>query len=99
MIPGVGAQFPQPDPRGWLIFETLPADLQTAEDARAVADYDRAHEGYSGRFTRSATATERALLAHLGHTVPDELTTYVEYPTEGIRRRYWPALETQEVAP
>lgn len=93
MIPGVGAQLPQPDPRGWLVFEVLPADLQSAEDARTMADYEHAHDTGRGRFVRAATVTERALLEHLGHVLPESLNTRVEYLTEGIRCRTWPTLE------
>lgn len=39
---GVGAQYPQPDARGWLVFDHLPDDVQRAEDSTAAADYDRA---------------------------------------------------------
>lgn len=42
MTDHIGAQYPQPDPRGWLVFDGLPDDLQRAEDATQTADYERA---------------------------------------------------------
>lgn len=122
------------DPRGWLVFESLPDALQRAEDATQAAD--RARQQFShwnspavwgtsdaeelaaiqararrvlttaGMSTwhvkvRPATDTERALLEHLGHELPDELFTLVAYPSDGVRNRRWPQLEntTQEVTP
>ncbi len=45
-IAGVGPQLDRAaagdDPRGWLVFEYLPDDLQRAEDSTAVNDRDRA---------------------------------------------------------
>lgn len=42
---GIGPQFARAaagtDPRGWLVFESLPDDLQKAEDATAAADIER----------------------------------------------------------
>ena len=43
-------------------------------------------------FARPATPAERALLAHLGHTLPDELVTIVEHRSPGVRNRRWPQL-------
>ncbi|WP_431840288.1 hypothetical protein [Gordonia hongkongensis] len=37
----IGTQFPQPDPRGWLVFDQLPDDIQRAEDATTAADIER----------------------------------------------------------
>ncbi|OBB46769.1 hypothetical protein [Mycobacterium sp. 852002-51961_SCH5331710] len=133
-IPGVGPQLERAvegtDPRGILVFEYLPDDLQRQEDSTAAADAERWRCGtYSASGTwgtndpaelsrvmtrartvltqagmhpprtrpRPATATERALLAHLGYELPDELFTAVSFPTYGVRRRRWPQLETQEV--
>ncbi|MBZ4620990.1 hypothetical protein [Mycobacterium avium] len=104
----IGAQYPQPDPRGWLVFESLPADLQLAEDSTQHADYARQNfgDGICRQFDRDArvwfwerpaTDAERTLLEHLGYTLPDQLTTRVRYVSETLRRRTWPALETQEV--
>lgn len=107
LIPGVGPQYPQPDPRGWLVFDGLPNALQNAEDATALADYNRAAGPCTGWFVacdpatgkqvryfeRDATVTERALLAHLGYTLPEELVTRVHFRTETLRQRRWPALE------
>lgn len=84
------------DPRGWLVFEWLPDDLQRAEDSTAAADFDRC------RFStvqRPATDAERTLLDHLGHVLPDELTTHVSYVSGAVRNRRWPQLENQEVTP
>ena len=94
-IPGVGPQHARAaagtDPRGWLVFAYLPPDVQVLEDQRLAADRD----AMSPRgFEREATPTERALLAHLGYELPDELVTVVRYRTRGVRHRSWPALET-----
>lgn len=93
-IPGVGPQLERAaagtDPRGILTFAYLPDELQRLEDSRA--DADRAVLKPRG-FERDATATERALLEHLGYVLPAELTTVVRYPTVGVRQRRWPQLE------
>lgn len=91
MTVGVGPQLPQPDPRGALVFEYLPDELQVAEDSRQWADYEQAG-GCGIAFHRPATTAERELLEHLGHTVPDVLDTRVQFITRGIRNRTWPAL-------
>jgi hypothetical protein len=106
-IPGVGAQYPQPEPRGWLVFHGLPDDLQRAEDSTQHADFVRFHGGsvklawnIEARiwyYERPATDAERTLLQHLGYTLPDALITRVDYATETVRRRTWPQLTTQEV--
>lgn len=41
MADTIGAQLPQPDPRGWLVFDALPDDMQRAEDSTQAADYQR----------------------------------------------------------
>ena len=81
------------DPRGWLVFDApLPSDLQRAEDATQAADFAR--WTYRPRcFDRPATDTERALLEHLGYTVPAELTTQVSYRSKSTRHRSWPVLQ------
>ena len=93
-VPGVGPQLERAaagtDPRGVLVFEHLPDDLQALEDGRQLADRDRLQ--WYPRGFRPATDTERALLAHLGHTLPDELRTSVRWRGT-IRCREWPALE------
>jgi hypothetical protein len=109
MTDTIGTQYPQPDPRGWLVFDSLPADLQRAEDSTQNADYFRAdgrgiklaydRDARIWYFDRPATDTERTLLAHLGYTLPEQLTTRVDYASETLRRRTWPQLETQEVTP
>jgi hypothetical protein len=98
------------DPRGWLTFTALlPDELQRGEDSTQHADfyadgvkwgheYDSATGCSVDYFTRSATPTERALLAELGYDIPDDLTTRVSFPSALVRRRRWPALETQENA-
>lgn len=83
-------QLPQPDPRGWLALRYLPDDVQHAEDATAFADHDRRR---ARGFERPATDTERILLAHLGYTVPADLTTLVTFKTRSVRNRRWLALE------
>jgi hypothetical protein len=84
------------DPRGWLVFDgPLPNDLARQEDSRAFADYDM-HKPRG--FERPAVDCERALLAHLGFTVPDDLVTVVRYRTRGVRCRTWPQLETAQEA-
>ena len=54
------------DPRGWLRFTYLSAELQRAEDRRLAADRERAGRpgdyGSVRTFTRPATDTERTLL-------------------------------------
>lgn len=128
----IGNQLPQPDPRGWLVFDYLPDAMQKAEDSTAAADIDRyrfgtyrasgtwgttdteelskvmarartvlTKAGLSARrtFPRPTTATERALLEHLGYELPAELFTAVSFPTIGVRNRRWPQLESQEETP
>lgn len=95
---GIGPQYAD-DPRGWLTFAFLPANLQRLEDQRQVADYDRGR----ARFTRQATDTECLLLTHLGYdvTVFDDdhpLFTHVTYPGP-VRQRTWPQLEPTTTAP
>ena len=85
------------DPRGILVFESLPDDLQRAEDSTAAADFDRRRFGRT--LQRPATAAERTLLQHLGFELPDELITHVSYKSLSVRNRRWPQLETQEVTP
>jgi hypothetical protein len=81
------------DRRGLLVFDGLPADLDDAENATLTADHERAMSGFSAaRFDRPATPTEKQLLRHLGHVVPDHLTTVVTWLTNGSRRRDWPQL-------
>ena len=91
---GIGPQFPQPDRRGWLAFRSLPAELQRREDATQAADHARSrpndYEMAPPAFDRPATDTERALLAHLGYTVPEQLTTRVQWISPGVRNRCWP---------
>jgi len=88
-----------------LALEYLPNDLQNAEDSTQAADWDRWHGSSLGSFTyrdghkffeRPATPVERALLGeHLGHELPVELTTRVEWVNDIVRRRTWPQLESE----
>ncbi|MDW5612079.1 hypothetical protein [Mycolicibacterium sp. D5.8-2] len=94
------------DPRGWLTFTApLPDDLQRGEDSTQYADFHPEkvtwqYEAATGTdyFTRPATDTEKTLLGLLGYTVPGDLTTRVSFPSPLVRRRRWPALETQQEA-
>lgn len=90
---GVGPQKPN-DARGWLTFDHLPAEIKRAEDATQAYDHDQMSGDWMGRAKRSrpATETERALLEHLGYTLPEKLTTEVEWITPSIRHRSWPEL-------
>jgi hypothetical protein len=100
MTDTIGAQYDQPDPRGWLVFHGLPDDLQRAEDATQT--HDIVHFGWDSvwnpdtcrrEMVRPATDTEKTLLTHLGYSVTDDLTTTVSYESSTLRRREWPALE------
>ena len=97
----IGTQFPQPDPRGVLVFSRLPYELQMREDSTQAADFERCSQRFAPRpLKRPATATERLLLRHIGFAdLPDDLTTVVTYPTTGVRNRRWPQLETGDTAP
>jgi hypothetical protein len=103
--PTLPPQQPQPDPRGWLTFVApLPDDLQRAEDSTQHHDFcgDFTWSSESGDtgtwinyFERPASDAEKTLLGLLGYTVPDDLTTRVSFPSPLVRRRRWPALETE----
>lgn len=75
--------------RGWLVFTSLPTDLQHAEDSCHAADLSVDRRCWE----RPATDAEKFLLAHLGFTVPDDLITHVDRVTGGIVRRRWLTLE------
>ena len=80
----IGAQLPQPDRlRGWLTFSSLPDDLQKTEDETRWADM-REHAAA----VRPVTATELALLEHLGYDTSRVTQTVVHG-----RHRCWPTLE------
>jgi hypothetical protein len=81
------------DPRGILVFESLPDSLQRAEDSTAVNDRDKARLFTPRGHTRPATAAEVELLTHLGYDCPDGLETVVSWRSRACRRRTWPALE------
>lgn len=93
---GIGAQYNQPDPRGWLVFHGLPDHLQKAEDARQAADHTYMRETGRTRFSRLTSDAERTLLEHLGYELPVNLHTHVSYTTDSLRRRRWPTLENGE---
>lgn len=92
-LPGVGAHRPDPY-RGWLVFDSLPPEIQRAEDATHAADVDLANRDWRRWRFRPATDAERMLLAHLGYDVPADLQTRVEWRHGSLRQRRWPALET-----
>lgn len=86
-IPGMPAQRPN-DPRGWLTFvDVIPEPWQSGEDSTLENDYQHRSR------VRPATATERALLAHLGCTLPATLNTHVQFLSGTVRRRTWPDLD------
>ena len=91
MTEPIGPQRPN-DPRGWLRFQSLPADLQRHEDSRQEADQRLYRDGERSRFQRPATDTERTLLEHLGYRCPPDLHTTVIWLSPGVRRREWPQL-------
>jgi hypothetical protein len=107
----IGPQLPQPDPRGWLVFEWLPDDLQNAEDSTQAADHAWFAADYGEMpwihkanvpWRRKATPAEITLLRHLHFDLDHldgDLKTVVSYLTTGVRRRVWPQLETQDVLP
>jgi len=94
MTDTIGNQLPQPDPRGWLVFTSLPDDLQRAEDSTAAADFDRRRFGLV--LQRPATDAERTLLGHLGYDLPADLTTHISYTSWSTRNRRWPQLEESQ---
>ncbi|MEZ0339788.1 hypothetical protein ACAG25_07365 [Mycobacterium sp. pV006] len=90
-LSGIGAHRPCPA-RGVLVFDSLPPAVQNAEDSRQEADFRSRHFRSNVVTERPATPTERALLAHLGYTVPATLHTRVQWLTDGVRRRTWPQI-------
>ena len=80
------------DPRGLLVFSSLPPDLDNAENSTAAADFDRRRLEPRG-FTRPATAAEIELLQFLGYQVPAGLETVVRFRSKALRHRSWPALQ------
>ena len=94
---GIGPQLERAqqgsDPRGILVFSSLPSELQRGEDATAVCDRDR-HRMLDPRgHQREASEAERILLQYLGFELPEQLTTKVTWPSRSVRRRTWPQLE------
>ena len=94
-IEGVGPQIQDNGARGWTAFEYLPSDLQNAEDSTLENDHSQRHWRRSVVREREASATERALLEHLGYQLPAQLTTRVAWLSAGVRNRRWPQLEGQ----
>ena len=90
----IGAQR-RHDVRGWLLFESLPDELQRAEDARLAAGKDLARHGPRSSFSRPASDTERLLLMHLGYRLPSDLLTRVEWLSPVVRQRRWPQLKPE----
>jgi hypothetical protein len=90
-LTGIGDHKPD-HRRGYLVFTRLPDSAQRAEDATAMADLENRHYRSVVQRKRPATATEKALLAHLGHTVPENLETTVRWLSNGVRNRSWPTL-------
>jgi hypothetical protein len=90
-LTGIGEHRPD-HRRGHLVFTSLPDAVQRAEDATAMADYENRHFRAVVTRTRPASATEKALLTHLGHQVPANLTTTVRWLSNGVRNRSWPKL-------
>jgi hypothetical protein len=81
------------DPRGLLVFEWLPDDLQHAEDGTQAADYHRSQANWGRPFRRPATSTEHHLLRHLGFAPPGDLYTIVSNRSGGLRTRVWPQIQ------
>ncbi len=80
-------------PAGWLggWHHTGSCLLLPHEDSRRVADGDLIATSYHPQ--RRASATERALLASLGFTLPSgDLLTEVSAVTATVVRRTWPLL-------
>lgn len=76
------------DPRGLLAVQhRVHCPLLVAEDATQAADAERRSR------KRTATPTERLLLATLGHALPEDALTLVSWPTPGLRHRWWPDLQ------
>ncbi|GAA1225116.1 hypothetical protein [Mycolicibacterium alvei] len=90
-LAGIGEHQPCPK-RGVLVFASLPPAVQNAEDSRQEADYRNRHWRASVVTERPATATERALLTHLGYAVPTVVHTRVQWLSDGVRRRTWPQI-------
>ena len=88
-------QMEQPDIRGLLCINGLPPEYQLAEDGTADADRTYARTKGPRPHERAATEVERILLAWLGFTLPEQLTTKVTWPSRSVRRREWPQLETE----
>lgn len=79
-----------------------PAVWGTDDPAELVALQSRAQKALAKArlrypsFPRPATQTERALLDHLGYTLPAELFATITFTSSGIRNRRFPQLETEQ---
>jgi hypothetical protein len=66
-IPGVGPQLARAadgtDPRGVLVFEYLPSDLQNAEDSTQAADFTRSRLGAGGGWYREISKRNDTIAA------------------------------------
>lgn len=88
--PGCAGPHLPTHPAGPLTFRhTMACPYLRPEDSRRLTDH-------FDRVDRPATPTERELLAHLGHRVPERLTTRVDV-VAGIVRRTWPQLSPEGV--
>lgn len=93
-LSGIGAHRPCPA-RGVLVFDSLPPDVQNAEDSRQDADYRNRHWRSNVTTDRPATAVERALLLHIGlGPLPADLRTRVQWLSDGVRRRTFPQIHS-----
>ena len=93
-------------PAGVLEFDHRPdCALREREDATRWSDFETANSQWpvydfapnsrtAGAYSlqRPATDTERILLAALGFSVPEMLTTDIDFISHTTRRRTWPAL-------
>lgn len=75
--------------RGVLVFWNLPPELARREDSTQWADFENRPWSRHAYRDRPATDTEKLLLAHLGYTLPNDLTTRVQWLSDGVRRRWW----------
>lgn len=94
-LTGIGEHRPD-HRRGFLVFTHLPPEVQDAEDSTAYADLENRYRRAVVHRDRDATAAERALLTHLGHSCPPGLQTRVRWVSNGVRNRSWPALKIAE---
>jgi hypothetical protein len=82
------------DPTGLRVDHTNDCALRAAEDARHLADIEGAR---AFRYSRTATAAERTLLAAWGHQLPEGAVTTVSALTPGVLRRSWVGVDLDAV--